>query len=339
MRKRSSFVLVQLAVFAAGSCTSGSGGDEPGLVSTELDEYCAIAGRPDLVSWVGDVVTFCEQGEMDHHGSCSAGRVVASVVEPIQFPDEVHIRLALPASGGRLVVLLEDERLVLTDGDGNVQRELDRWAADPSISADGERVAWIGLPDGLDLAEAGWGTPKVVAVQSLSQEARTVLVEDAMASAPRPVPNSLDVLYVSGNEEGISGFFLAGPTRGATQVTNVGFAAESAELDPVAGTPGLWAPDGALLYSVTGLESVEEPIDDPDAEPPLEDEFENGELVDDAELDVAHLFRLVMVDDEAHIEAVGEGAWPQLTSDGAILAALPSGSAPCATTYTTDGAP
>lgn len=328
-------LILGLIVIAVGSCAVPA---DPGFQSTELEAYCAIATRADLVSWVGDVVTFCEQGEIDSPGACSAGRVIGGEVEPIDFGEE-RIRVALPASQGRLVVLLEDERLVLTDGQGNIQRELDRWAADPAVSGDGERVAWIGLPDGLDPADAGFGAPKVVAVESLRDQARTVLVEDPMASAPRPVPGSQDVLYVAGNEEGIAAFFLAGPDRGATQITNLGLVDTNEEFDPVAGAPAVFATNGSLFYSVTGIESVDEPIDDPDADPPPEDDLENGELVDDAELDVARLFRLVLTDDVATVEEIGEGGWPYLTHDGEILASLPAGSAPCAMTYTQEGTP
>src|SRR5690606_38091651 len=98
-----------------------------------------------------------------------------------------------------------------------------------------------------------------------------------------------------------------------------------------------WAGSGALFYSVTGLESVEEPIDDPDAEPAPEDELENGEVVDDAELEVPHLFRLVLSDDVARVDELGEGGWPYVTSDGQLLAVLPGGSAPCATSYAMEG--
>lgn len=340
MRYKSSLVAA-LAVVAAGSCVSDG---MTGFVSTELDGYCAVAAQPGLVSWVGDVVTFCEQGELDHHGRCSAGRVVEGQVEPIELADDLAIQLALPASGGRLVLLLEDHRLILADGQGVLQRELDRWAADPSISADGERLAWIGIPDGLDAAEAGMGTPKVVAVRSLSDSERTVLVEDPMASAPRPIPGTLEVLYVSAGESGVAGFFIAGPSRGATQITNLGLVEDDELFDPVAGAPAIWGPDGSLFFGVTGLESAEEPMDELEAEPdPSEDvdveEVEDGVLVDDGDLDVSHVFRLAIVDDEARIEELGEGGWPQLSTDGGILAALPSGSSPCATTYTLEGTP
>ena len=335
MRKRA-LLSTGLAMIVALSCSSEV---LDAYVSPELEAYCAVATRADLVSWVGGVVTLCEQGEMDHHGACTAGRLVDGAIEPIELADGLALRVALPASRGRLLVLLADERLVLIDRGGAIERVLDRWAADPGISEDGERVAWIGIPDGFDLAEVGLGTPKVVAVQSLSENARTVLVEDNMASAPRPIPGSSEVLYVSGNEEGIAGFFLVGPGRGATQITNVGIVDADEELDPVAGSPSLWASNGSFFYGVTGLESVEEPIDDADADPPPDDDLENGELVDDAELEVSHLFRLVIVDDVATVEEVGEGGWPQLDGDGAVLAALPLGSAPCATTYATDGAP
>jgi hypothetical protein len=323
-----------LVVFAAFACTSAS----PGFDSTELEEYCAVATRPDLVSWVGDVVTLCEQGEMDHHGTCSAGRVIGGEVEPIELDEGVAIQLALPASNGRLILLLEDERLVLANDSGQIERELDRWAADPSVSSTGERVAWIGVPDAIDLAEVGLGTPKVVAVMSLSDAERTVLVEDPMASAPRPVPGSAEVLYVSGNEDGVASFFLAGPERGATQITNLLSVDDGADFDPVAGSPATWS-SGALLFSVSGLESVEEVIDDPDADDLPEDDEENGEVVDDIELDLSHLFRLVLAEDEARVEEIGEGAWPQVTRDGVVLAAYPGGSAPCATTYTLEGTP
>src|SRR5262245_53454086 len=103
-----------LALVLMSACTDE---ETPNFVSSEIQAYCAVASGPDLVSWSGNGVTFCEQGEIDHHGSCSAGRVVHGEVQMLSLGD-LRIQRALPASHGRLVLLLDDERLVLTNNSG-----------------------------------------------------------------------------------------------------------------------------------------------------------------------------------------------------------------------------
>lgn len=310
-------VLIAIAL-TAGAC-QGSGAPDPSVTpDAELLAYCAVAATPGLESWVGDVATTCAAGEDDESVTCSASRVAGDgALTPIVLPDELAILRALPASSGRLVLLLADGRLVLTSGDGTIERELAGWASDPWISADGERVTWIGLPDGVDAWD--FGVMTVVAVQSLSDAARTVLAEDELASAPRPVPNSTDVVYTSA-QTGLTSFWIAGPERPATQLTNVGLDTIGEDSGPTAEAQLAWSITGELFFGALGDGNGE---------------GEEEGVIDETE--VAELWRLDLSAGEVH--EVGPGAWPRLRDDGTVLALQPAGSDPCGAIYTAGGTP
>jgi hypothetical protein len=286
--------LLTLALFA-GACDSNTA--EPS--TSELDAYCAVARRGDLASWVGDVLTLCQSDGSEEGVTCQAARPSAAGVDPIALGDRAALRV-LPASGGRVVVLGTDSRVTLVGSDGNEQRELAAWATDPWISDDGQRAAWIGLPAGVDAFD--FGVPTVVVAQDLQASSPTVIAEDELASTPRPIPGSSDVLYVSA-QTGLASFWVAGPSRTPEQLTNIGLTEIGQETVPVADRELAWM-DGALFYSVPGDEG-------------------------------ARLFRLDIASADAR--ELGPGEWPR-TRSGSIIALAPAGES-CAAVYTNGGAP
>lgn len=309
-------VMIALAL-TAGAC-QGSSPDPSVTPDAELEAYCAIAATPGLDSWAYDVATVCTPGEDDHAATCVASRVGSDgALTPIALAEDLAIVRALPASGGRLVLLLADSRLVLTSGDGTIERELATWANDPWISADGERVTWIGLPDGV--TEWDFGVLTVVAAQTLAEGERIVLAEDDLASSPRPIPNSADVLYVSA-QTGLTSFWIAGPERPATQLTNVGLDTIGEDSTPTAEGQLAWSITGELLFGALGEG---------------DGTGEDDGVTDETE--VAELWRLDVNAGEVH--EVGPGAWPRVRDDGSVLALQPEGSDPCGAIYTAGGTP
>jgi hypothetical protein len=312
---RSRFRILLSLALAAAACR-GSSADPGPFPDAELVSYCTIAATPGLESWIGDVVTVCTTGADDESVTCMASRLDGDTLTPLALPPSLALARAMPASGRRLVLLLADGRLVLTNASGDVERELAAWASDPWISDDGERVAWIGLPDGA--TEWDFGVPTVVATQLLSESARTVLAEDDLASSPRPVPASSDVLYVSA-QSGVTAFWIAGPGRPPEQLSNVGLDDLDEDFAPTAETQIAWGFTG-LFFSALGEGTGE---GEPDG------------LVEETEVD--EVWRLDLAAGEVH--EVGPGAWPRLRDDGTVLALQPAGSDPCSTVYTAGGAP
>ncbi|WP_169791647.1 hypothetical protein [Sandaracinus amylolyticus] len=302
MRIRRSWML-PLALVASACGGDGDGGTPAPTPSAdaELDAYCAVAQRGDLATWVGDVLTLCASSGEDEV-ACSSG-LSAATGAVTQIDLELAPLRVLPASGGRLVALLADERLVVLGPDRAIERELAAWASDPWVSDDGDHVMWVGLPDGVDAWD--FGVPTVLATQSLDASARTVLVDDETASTPRPIPGSRDVLFVS-TSTGLASFWRVTPGSQPVQLTNVGRDEVGPGFVPVADRQLAWS-EGALFYGV------------------------------DEEDGSTRIWRF----DPATRDAteVGPGAWPRTASDGSVLALQPSGGAACAARYPAGGTP
>ena len=259
----------------------GSPGDDA-RSTVELERYCAVARQADLESWVGDVVTRCET--RDEEVTCSVSRA-QSALEPITLAGAPDLRRALPAGDGRMLLSLADGRLLLTAADGTVERELAAWASDPWVSDDGARAAWIGLAEGLSEWEPG--APTVVVAQDLADGAPSVLAEDELASAPRPIPGSRDVLFVSART-GLASYWVAGPGHEPRQLTNLGLTEPGQPSVPVAERELTWS-GSALFYAV-----------------------------DD------RVLRLTL---DGESREVGPGRWPRARADGSVLALVGGGSA------------
>lgn len=304
MQRKNALWVSLAAIASACGGAGGDGGPPPSSVDTELEAYCAVAQRDDLDLWVGDVLTLCAPGSDDDVVHCSGGRVAASgAITQIDLADGLTARRLLPARDGRLVALLDDERLVVLDSAGAVERELAAWASDPWITDDGSYVVWVGLPDGFDAWD--FGVPTVIAGQALDASTRTVLIDDESASTPRPIPGSRDVLFVS-TSTGLASFWRVTPGAAPVQLTNVGLDEVGPEFVPVADRQLAWA-DGALFYGV------------------------------DEEDGSTRVWRLDLGARSA--SEIGPGAWPRPASGSSVLAAQPPGAATCAARYPAGGTP
>jgi len=286
---------------ALGGCAAPTA--RSGRASGGLEAYCEIARLPDLDAWAGEVVTRCSVVDPESEAvRCSAGRVrFDGALEALSLPQAPPFQRVLPAAGGQFVLLLSDARLVLTDGQGAVRRELAAWASDPWTSEDGSRVAWVGLQT--PAPEPEFDAPTQILAQGIEEAAPTVIAVDALAGAPRPVPGSTEVLFTSARA-GAAGVWLGGPGQSPRQLTNVGLFDVEPGFVPVPDRELAWV-DGALFYA-------------------------------SAEFDRTHVWRL---DPRAAVATeVGPGRWPRREPSGDVVAAL-EGDDPCATRYGAGGTP
>jgi hypothetical protein len=275
-------------------------------LGAEIAAYCAIAAREDLHTWVGDVVTLCT-GEEEAR-TCRVGRAGPDgVITPEDLPS-LEVERALPASDGRLVMLLADGRLVVVR-DGAIERELSAAAAAPSVGADGRRVVWVSTADGT-AGDDDFGATTRILAQDLDAPAPELVVDDPHAFAALVVPGSADVLYMS-TASGVASFWLAGVGREPRQLTNIGSTEAGQSYVPVAGRQLAWTETGALYYASAWWG------------------------------DESRLYRLSLEPDAAgeHVVEVARGAWPRARADGSIVALDPPGATPCAGLHPEGGAP
>lgn len=255
--------------------------------------YCRTVAQPNLAHWDRDVLTSCGDG--------SAGCIVSELFgATTRVVDLADARLALRASGERMVVLKNGGALVLRTASGS-ESSIATWAADPSVSADGLRVAFITLQEGV--TEPGAATR--VVLFDLRDESLRVIADDSDASSPLVVPDSDDVVYVS-SRSGLPSIWR-GNGEYEIQVTNLEVAAGDQGVLPTFGNHAVWVPGArSLAFEVT----------------------DGGSMI--WNYDVA----------AGTVELLGPGAWPQIAPDGTVLAASSlSSDAACAVTYLSNDEP
>lgn len=255
--------------------------------------YCRTVSQPNLAHWDRDVLTTCAAPG----ASCTVSEFDGTTARAVDIADA---RLALRASAKRFVVLKTSGALVLRAADG-AETPIAAWAADPSVSADGVRVAYIGLQDGVTEP----GTPTRVLLHDLRDGSVRIIADDPDASSPLVVPDSDDVVYVS-SRSGLASIWR-GNGEYEIQVTNLDVEAGDQGVMPTFGGHVVWVPGArALAFEVNTTESTIWKYD-----------VLLGEL-----------------------EPLGPGAWPQIAPDGTVLAASSLSSDPaCAVTYLSNDEP
>ncbi len=292
MRRSLLFFSLGLLLSLGAACTPSAG-----PTTGSLAEYCAVATRSGLAGWSGDVVTVCDgapsAGDHEPPSACAIFRVAGAELTPVALPDGVEARLALPAAGGKLIVLTTDERLLYGPSSGPLA-ELSAWAAEPSVSSDGARVAYVALAEGF--TEPELGVPTQIVVHELAADRREVVTTDELASSPVPVPGSSEVLFVS-TQTGVASVWRASPGGAPAQLTNVGMTQLEQGFVPVPARQLAWIGGSELVFT--------------------------------AEYEDDRIWRLEL---SGVAEELGPGAWPRARADGAVLARSGSGEE-CAVTY------
>ena len=312
-------VLVPLLVpaLALVACEPTSIGRRPGPAAAELDAYCEITSTPGLVRFDGEVATICEAG------SCMVARVRGTSLTPVAVSDA---RMGYGASRGRTVILHDDGRLTILEGTSEV--ELARWAADVSIEDDGEHALFVALR-GADTAfgedtedpETGEITSVAGGSAEVTPEMGTRLVridldtaqieeiaDDPLAGTPIALPGTDDVLYVSA-PDGVAAILRVSPGGTPRQLTNVGITDVGQEFVPVP-LHEVAIVESRLVYAVIEAE------------------------IDTSELEGPAPGAIWAVDvNTGEAELLGEGRFPEASTDGVIATVDDTPGAGCATTY------
>lgn len=261
----------------------------------DLADYCAIATRDGLSSWSGDVVTVCTAppaaGDHDEAAPCTIFRATRGELTEIAM--DATAQLALPAANGTLVVLATDGRLLY--GQPSALSEIAAWAAEPQVSDDGRRVAYVALADGF--TEPELGVPTQIVVHDLAADRREVVVTDELASTPFLIPGSSDVLYVS-TSTGAASLWRAGAGGTPRQITNVGMERVEQGFVPVPARQLAWIGSSEAIFT--------------------------------AQYEDDRIWRVDLGSGEA--EELGPGAWPRVNGDGSVTARHGAGEG-CAVTY------
>jgi hypothetical protein len=227
-------------------------------VTWTVGDYCRIVATPDLAQWDRDVLTTCPGGGTPAPGAtCTVAELAGATARPVPA---MGVHLALRAAGGRLIVLHADGALALRDASGR-ETPVAAWAAEPSMSTDGVRVAYV-------TRDAGASATRLVR-HDLRDGTVRVIAEDSTASSPFVVPNSDDVVYVSARS-GLAAIWR-GNGEYEIQVTNVGVAAGDQGVLPTFGSRAVWIPgtrrlafevrtDGPMVWSYDVAAATVEPL-------------------------------------------------------------------------------
>lgn len=278
----------------------------PALAAFRIDgsAYCRTVGQPGLAHWDRDLLTTCPDAiALDEGAPCTVSELVGGTARAVDIPD---VRVALRALAG-IVVLKTTGALVLRSPSGD-ESEIAAWASEPSVAADGVRVVFVTVAEGTDLPTEPFaepGTPLRIVLHDLRDGAVRTITRDPDASAPYAVPGSDAVVYVS-SRSGMASIWRSNGQH-ESQITNLGLDSGDQGILPTFDSNIVWVPaTGTMVFQV-----------------------------DDAESSVwqYNVARSV-------VEPLGPGAWPQLASDGALLATNGLSSDPaCAVRYLSGGEP
>ena len=268
--------------------------------TVEKAVYCRTVAQPGLAHWDRDVLTSCpDSAALDAGASCTVSELVGTTTRAVEIAD---VRLALRASAERMVVLKTSGALVLRAVDG-AETLIAAWAVDPSVAADGVRVAFV------TVAIAEPGTATRVVLHDLRDGSVRIIADDPDASSPFVVPDSDDVVYIS-SRSGLASIWR-GNGEYEIQVTNVDLESGDQGVLPTFGSNVLWVPGVRVLAFTAST---------PDRT------TESTIWKYDVALGV--------------VEPLGPGAWPQIAPDGTVLAAISlSSDAGCAVTYLSNDKP
>jgi len=181
-----------------------------------------VGQTPGLASWHRDVLLTCpadltaepSKGASRFDG-CEVQLLVNGSLQPAGIKG---VRAARRLSGGRLLLQKPNLDLVVRSPSGE-EKIIASAALTPTVSPDGERVAFIRFPEGTTEPSPGVRT-KLVLHDIVTGE-RRVITEDPGAYAPYVIPGTSDVLFVSGRT-GVASLWIAPEGKPERQLTNVG---------------------------------------------------------------------------------------------------------------------
>ena len=204
---------------------------------TDANTLATVARRPDLEVFHKDVLVHCEGGSATAPPQCEVSLLggplpTEGAVAAWRFDDD------------RLLTFNDDLTIAFVDPTTGEREVVVEAAADPRVADDGRRITYAKLPDGTTAFAPGM--PYTLVMEDLvSGETRTVSA-DGHGSGAIPVPESDEVLFVSGRT-GVASLWLDDGSGASRQLTNRDVRDPSDGFVPVPDRDGLWLP-GTRTY-------------------------------------------------------------------------------------------
>lgn len=208
----------------------------------------AVAAHPDLDHVHRDLALLCPRQPLESHRTdgarCSVSTIGAGgALHALGVQDVLFVQ-RLDAE--HLLAVTRALELRMLDADEG-SRSIARGVLDPKVADDGRHAAWVELVDGSTVFEPGAAT-RVVLWDAID-DVRWVVSEESSDSSPVPVPDAREVLLVS-RRSGVASYWLVGPEREPTQLTNAGLTGRGEGFVPVHAGQLVWlAGERRAVYS------------------------------------------------------------------------------------------
>ncbi|MCH9682843.1 MAG: hypothetical protein K0V04_15510, partial [Deltaproteobacteria bacterium] len=215
---------------------------------TDAATLAAVARHPDLSEIHRDLALLCPPQPGATHrlatARCSVSQIdgqgqlkpldIESVLSVQRFDDQ-HVMVSTP-----------DLHLQMLAADGTASH-VASGVIDPRVADDGRHVAWVELVETATTYEGGAATQ--IVLWDAAADERWVVSDDTSDSSPVPVPGRPEVVVIS-RRSGLASYWLLGPQREPTQLTNVGLARGDEGFAPLHAGEFIWLTDGrAAVYS------------------------------------------------------------------------------------------
>lgn len=198
----------------------------PYTVSEQVE--LGVATLPGLVSWHRDVVVTCSGGQRDVElDGCEV-----STLDAAGKPSPTGIRGVRTARRVKhgILVLKANRDLVVVAPD-RTERRIAELAANPGVAPEGDRLAYV----------QGKVPKTSIVLHHLGSGESRIATSDPTAYAPHVVPETDDVLFVSGRT-GLASYFVAGADGTERQLTNIGLSQVTKGFVPLAVSQLVWIP-------------------------------------------------------------------------------------------------
>ncbi len=248
MTCRAANVCIALLGLGLWSCRAEPSDPDPwGPFHGDETMLAAVASQPDLTSIHRDLALLCpkQPGQTHHVGvsRCSVSRIGdAGQLSPMDIEQVLYVQRF---DADRILVGTFDLHLQMLEADGTAT-PVARGVLSPRVAEDRRHVAWMELLNPADIHQMG--VPTQVVLWDAVDDQRWVVSEDEGDASPFPVPNRREVLLVS-RRSGLASYWLVGPDREPTQLTNAGLDSKSEDFVPLHSGELLWLPDGRAVYS------------------------------------------------------------------------------------------
>lgn len=207
----------------------------------DAETLAALAANPDVSLVHRDLALLCPASQQaTHHvggASCSVstigagGALTPAGIEHALFVQRFDAERVLVGTTALSLHMLSIAGPAISAASG---------ALYPRVADDRRHAAWVELA--LPAPTYELGAPTRVVLWDAVDDLRWVVSEDASDSSPIPVPGAREVLLIS-RRSGLASYWLVGPERQPTQLTNIGLRRATEGFVPLHAGELIWLPE------------------------------------------------------------------------------------------------